>query len=206
MIANTPEAPEVAMEERVILVSPEDIEIGVEEKLAAHYQRLRHRALSVFLVRSDGAMLLQRRAAGKYHSPGRWSNACCSHPRPGESTPDAARRRLREELGMTCALVHATTFTYEADLGNGLWEHEVDHVFVGRHDGDPVPNAEEVDGWRWVHLHDLRAELSDVGDTFTVWFRPALAALLDSPEWRNTTRGHRRFRGTLPSLQPVGDT
>jgi len=116
---------------------------------------------------------LQRRAASKYHSGGLWSNACCGHPRPGESVEDAARRRLREEMGIECPLERAFVFTYEADVGHGLREHEVDHVLVGQFGGRPTPDPEEAEAWRWVALADVERDLVDDPHGYTVWFKIA---------------------------------
>jgi isopentenyl-diphosphate delta-isomerase len=151
---------------------------------------VRHRAVSVILFRGDGAMLLQQRAASKYHSPGLWSNTCCGHPRPGEETADAAARRLSEEMGFRCELRHLGRFTYRAELEGGLVEHEVDHVFVGRHDGDPRPDPREVEAWRWAEPGALREEISRDERRFTPWLTRALECL---------ERGERRSRGQPPA-------
>jgi isopentenyl-diphosphate Delta-isomerase len=167
------------MQERVVLVDENDAELGTLEKQRAHLEGRLHRALSVFVLNSRGEMLLQRRAAAKYHSGGLWTNACCSHPRPGEAVDEAARRRLREEMGIDCAPRPAFAFTYRADVGGGLVEHELDHVFLARHDGDPRPDPDEVDGWRWMALSDIAAELDEAPERFTPWFRMVFAR----PDW-----------------------
>ena len=164
-------------EELVVLVDGEDAELGVAEKQRVHETGQLHRAVSVFLFDRAGRLLLQRRASGKYHSPGLWSNTCCGHPRPGESAIAAALRRLREEMGVECALESRGTFTYRAELGSGLFEHELDHLFVGRFDGAPDPDAGEVGAWRWAPLEALRAECSRYPERFTAWLPLALAAL-----------------------------
>ncbi len=164
--------------ERVVLVDPDDREIGTEEKLAAHRRGLLHRAVSAFLFDAAGRQLLQRRGAGKYHSAGLWSNACCGHPRPGESPADAVARRLREELGVQVPLTPRVCFTYRAELDGGLVEHEVDHVFTGRFDGIPEPDPAEVSAWRWIDRHALDDELAQTPDAFTVWFRLLLPEVL----------------------------
>ena len=128
------------MEEQVILVDEHDREIGTDAKLSAHAAGKLHRAFSVFIFDTDGNMLLQRRAATKYHSGGLWSNTCCSHPRPGESVHEAAQRRLQEEMGLDCSLQLALSFTYRKELGNGLSEYEYNHVFLGQFNGTPAPN------------------------------------------------------------------
>lgn len=167
------------MEERVVLVDQSDREIGTLEKQRAHAEGRLHRALSVFVLNSRGEMLLQRRAASKYHSGGLWTNACCSHPRPGEPVDAAARRRLREEMGIDCPLEPAFVFTYRADVGGGLVEHEYDHVFLARCDDDPAPDAREVDAWRWVSVARLADEVTDEPERFTAWFRMVFAR----PDW-----------------------
>lgn len=170
--------------EHVIIVDASDTELGTAPKLDAHWDGALHRAFSIFLVNARGEVLLQRRADGKYHTPGLWTNTCCGHPRPGEATAEAARRRLREEMGIDCELTHLFTFTYRAELGEGLSEHEIDHVFVGRYEGEPAPNPAEVSGWRWVDPERLRRDLETHPERFTPWLVPALAGLLSRPGWR----------------------
>ena len=159
------------MEERVVLVDEHDAELGTAEKQQAHREGRLHRAISVFVVDGAGRLLLQRRAAGKYHSGGQWTNTCCSHPRPGEPVDAAALRRLREEMGIAAELRPAFTFLYRADVGGGLTEHELDHVFVGRYEGDAHPDPDEVDGWRWVPVDELRADVDAHPERYTPWFR-----------------------------------
>src|SRR5215468_430433 len=115
--------------EQVILVNELDEEIGTMEKLSAHEQGVLHRAISVFIFNEKGEMLLQQRASRKYHSGGLWTNACCSHPHPGEATHAAALRRLKEEMGFETSLKKAFDFVYKTSFDNGLTEHEFDHVF-----------------------------------------------------------------------------
>jgi len=166
-------------EERVVLVNTADIEVGTAPKLQAHRTGALHRAISVFVFDSGGKMLLQRRAEGKYHSGGLWSNTCCSHPRPGESVAAAARRRLREEMGMDCELEPSFTFVYRADLDGGLTEHELDHVFVGTTDDSPEPDPDEVGGWRWAEPREVAQEMETAPERFTAWFPIAFRALLE---------------------------
>lgn len=166
-------------EEWVILVDPDDAEIGSEEKLRAHERGVLHRAFSVFLLNRRGEILLQRRADGKYHGAGLWSNSACGHPRPGEETPAAARRRLEEEMGIDTPLEHLFSFTYRAEMASGLTEHEIDHVFRGRVDDDPEPDPSEVSAWRWASPPELLEEMRNGPDRFTPWFAEAFAGLLE---------------------------
>ena len=168
------------MEERVILVDESDAEVGTEEKQRAHLDGRLHRALSVFVLDGEGRLLLHRRAGGKYHSGGRWTNTCCSHPRPGEPVADAARRRLREEMGVDVALEPAFTFVYRAEVGPGLVEHELDHVFVGRSGAEPRPDADEVEAWAWAGFDEILACMEDDPEGYTPWFR----IVMQTPELR----------------------
>lgn len=161
------------MEELVILVDHDDRETGVMEKIQAHREALLHRAFSVFVFNSKGELMLQQRALGKYHSPGLWTNTCCSHPRPGEETEAAAHRRLHEEMGFDCTLTKIFHFTYKAPFDNKLTEHEVDHVFVGFSDTLPVINPEEVESYRFATLDDISVEMAENPELFTVWFQIA---------------------------------
>jgi len=154
----------------VILVDEQDRATGEMEKLEAHRLGLLHRAFSVFVFDSFGRLLLQRRAWGKYHSPGLWTNTCCSHPRAGEETEAAAHRRLQEEMGFDCPVRHAFGFTYRAELGD-LIEHEYDHVFVGTWDGIPLPAPEEVAGCKYWELDEIERGLESQHEQFTAWFR-----------------------------------
>ncbi|GAA4321452.1 isopentenyl-diphosphate Delta-isomerase [Flaviaesturariibacter amylovorans] len=164
----------------VLLVNGRDEPMGTMEKMAAHEQGLLHRAFSVFLFDAEGRMLLQRRAVTKYHGGGLWSNACCSHPYPDEPVPDAARRRLREELGIEASIEPIFAFTYRAEVENGLTEHEFDHVFAGIYAGPLALNPEEVAECRYVALPELRAEVAAAPGRFTAWFKMVLPRL---EEW-----------------------
>ncbi len=170
------------MHDHVILVSPSDEQIGTLEKMAAHREGLLHRAVSVVVIDEDGRVLLQRRASGKYHSPLLWANACCTHPRPDEGVQEAARRRLREEMGIDCDVEPLFTFTYRAELGAGLVEHEFDHVFLARWSGSPDPDAAEVSEWRWVSPAELRDELESEPQRFTSWASAVMLGVLDHAE------------------------
>lgn len=165
-------------EEQVILVDECDIEMGFIGKMRAHREGLLHRAFSVFLFNDAGEMLLQKRALAKYHSPGLWTNTCCSHPRPGESTENAARRRLSEEMGLSCDLTPLYSFVYKADVGGGLLEHEFDHVFTGIVNNIPTPNPDEVMEFRYIEIDQLLAEVSEMPTAFTPWFKITLGSLL----------------------------
>ena len=163
--------------EQVILVDESDQPVGVMEKIEAHRRALLHRAFSVFIFNSGGEMLLQQRAPGKYHSAGLWTNACCSHPRPGEDTREAAGRRLREELGFTTELQKLFEFTYRTAYDNGLTEFEFDHVFVGTYDQDISPDHAEVSDYRYQPLPEIEAQLISAPETFTSWFQLAFPLL-----------------------------
>jgi isopentenyl-diphosphate delta-isomerase len=154
----------------VILVDAEDKPIGTAPKLEAHRRGLKHRAVSALVRNSAGQILLQRRAAGKYHSEGKWTNACCSHPRPGESAAATVSRRLFEEMGVECALVPLFTTSYRAAVSNDLVEDEVVHVFAGVHDGAIAPDPAEVSSWKWISLADLIADQRAQPDAYTAWF------------------------------------
>ena len=166
--------------DELILVDEHDNPVGFAPKLAAHQNGGRlHRAFSIFIFNAAGQMLLQRRAAGKYHFGGLWTNACCSHPRRGQSTIDAAHQRLREEFGFDTDLSERFTFIYRAtDPTSGLTEHEFDHVFTGRFDGLPKPNPEEIGEWNWMPPAQLLSDVRARPDAYTPWFRLALERVL----------------------------
>lgn len=157
--------------EEVVLVDEKDNEVGTSEKLAAHKSGQLHRAFSIFIFNSKGEMLLQQRAINKYHSGGLWTNACCSHPRPGESTVEAAKRRLSEELGMETKLKFLFTFKYNAEFDNGLIEHELDHVFVGKSDDLPVLNIQEAKDFKYVLINELIEDVRINPVNYTFWFK-----------------------------------
>lgn len=159
------------MEELVVLVNHEDQVLGLMEKQQAHINGLLHRAFSVFIFNEKGEMLLQKRAKKKYHSPGKWTNAVCSHPRNGETYLEGANRRLYEELGIKAELLEKFHFIYKANVGDGLWEHELDHVFTGVYNLDFNLNADEVEEIRFISLEDLEAEIAQYPEQFTEWFK-----------------------------------
>lgn len=155
----------------VQLVDNQDNPTGVMEKLLAHEKGELHRALSVIIVNSKNEILLQRRALGKYHSPGLWTNTCCSHPYPGEDSLDAAKRRLKEEMGMTADLKFVFKFLYKCNFENGLIEHELDHVFIGQTDDTPHINTDEAMAFSWMSIEDLEAHMEKNPDDYTFWFK-----------------------------------
>ena len=170
--------------EEVILVDLDDRELGRCEKLKAHEQSLLHRAFSVFLFRGN-AVLLQKRARIKYHCGGLWTNTCCSHPHMGESVLEAARRRLREELGINCPeLQEVSSFVYRYPFSNGLTEYEFDHILVGEYDGTWSQNPDEVDDVRWVDLDELKSDLIQNAEQYTPWFITALGYAVDGRKHR----------------------
>jgi isopentenyl-diphosphate delta-isomerase len=158
-------------DEYVVLVDEQDQAIGQLEKMEAHRLGLLHRAFSVLIFNTKGELLLQQRAAHKYHSPLLWTNSCCSHPKPGETITAAAKRRLQEEMGMEASLQPAFHFIYEAKLDQGLTEHELDHVVFGYTNQDPQINPEEVAAFRWISMAQLLQELQTKRDSFTIWFQ-----------------------------------
>jgi len=169
--------------EHVILVNDQDDSIGTMEKMEAHEKGVLHRAFSVFLFNEKGEMLLQQRAKDKYHSGGLWTNTCCSHPRPKESTLHAATRRLMEEMGIETQVHEIFQFIYKAKLDRGLIEHELDHVFFGHFDGEFEINKDEVESARYISKKELLAEVDSAPESFTEWFKIALPEVLK--HWDN---------------------
>ena len=158
-------------EEEVILVNKKDIQLGLMPKMEAHRKGVLHRAFSVFIFKSSRELLIQKRSSQKYHSPGLWTNTCCSHQRDGESTIDAANRRLNEEMGLNADLKEIFSFIYKANLKNGLIEHEFDHVLVGYTDLSPIINIKEVEDWKWVDLSILEHDIDRNPNIYTEWFK-----------------------------------
>ena len=165
--------------EVVILVDSQDQEVGQFAKIEAHKQGLLHRAISVCVVDPQGRMLLQRRARDKYHSGGLWTNACCTHPRPGESVAEAAERRQREELGVTCELDWVLSTHYQAPVSDGLIENEVVHLFHGLYNGNVTPDAREVDSFVWTSRETLLLDIEKRPQDFTYWFRYYIRSFAD---------------------------
>lgn len=159
--------------ERVILVDENDTQIGLADKLDAHRRAELHRAFSIFVFNDKKELLLQQRAAVKYHAANSWANTCCGHPRLGENVDNAAHRRLREELGFDCELKEVFSFVYKIKLDKDMWEHEFLHVFIGiRNDegGEVFPNPEEVQNVRWADVSTVRQALKESPETFAPWF------------------------------------
>jgi len=155
------------------LVDKNDRILGKAEKMAVHKQGKLHRCFSIFIFNSKDELLLQKRAASKYHSPGLWSNTCCSHPRPGKKLLAEARKRLKEEMGFTCPLKEQFSFVYRVELGD-LIEYEVDHVLTGRFDGAPKPNKDEADDWQWRDVGTLKKDIKKYPEKYTYWFKKVL--------------------------------
>jgi isopentenyl-diphosphate delta-isomerase len=159
----------------VVLVDDDDRAVGAAAKLEAHRNGALHRAFSVIVWDGAKRLLLQKRQAGKYHSGGLWTNACCGHPRPGEDSAAAARRRLEEEMGFTCELTNLGTLRYRAALDHSLTEHEIVHVFRGLYDGTVAPNPTEADGYQWARIEAVEADVAAMPRRFSVWFREYVA-------------------------------
>lgn len=157
--------------EKVILVDKLDNPIGEMEKQEAHVKGLLHRAFSIFIFNDKEEILLHQRAHHKYHSGGLWTNTCCSHPRPGELTHDAANRRLVEEMGMVCTLKVQFSFIYKAKLDNDLFEHELDHVFFGKSTEKPIPNKDEVADYKYLSIKSIQQDLIHNSNRYTAWFK-----------------------------------
>ncbi len=159
------------MNEYLILVDENDVQCGKMEKHLVHQKGYLHRAFSVFVFNTKGELLLQQRADGKYHSAGLWTNTCCSHPRSGETLNEAVKRRLQEEMGLSCDTAFVFSFIYKTDFDNGLTEHEFDHVFVGTTDTLPLPNQEEVKNWKYMNIEDLTTDMTKNPHRYTEWFK-----------------------------------
>ncbi len=159
------------LEEQVILVDEKDNKVGLMPKLEAHEKAVLHRAFSVFIFNDKDELMLQQRAMHKYHSPGLWTNTCCSHQRDGETSIEAGKRRLLEEMGFTTELNETTSFIYCAPFDNGLTEHEYDHVLVGKYNKEPVINEDEVTSWQWIKMNTLQADIEQNPEKYTAWFK-----------------------------------
>tara|TARA_B100000787_G_scaffold165564_1_gene149653 strand:- start:241 stop:774 length:534 start_codon:yes stop_codon:yes gene_type:complete len=157
--------------EMVVLVNEQDQQIGLMEKIEAHEKGLLHRAFSVFILNDANELLLQKRALSKYHSPGLWTNTCCSHPKDNENIINAGNRRLKEEMGFQTELKPFLSFIYKVKFENGLTEHEFDHVLIGKYNDEPLINFVEVCDWKWVDLESLSLDIINNSENYTVWFK-----------------------------------
>lgn len=158
-------------EEMVILVDENDVKIGLMPKMEAHKKGVLHRAFSVFVFNDREELLLQQRSFDKYHSPGLWTNTCCSHQRDGESSIEAGKRRLQEEMGFVTDLKETISFIYQSPFDNGLTEHELDHILVGTFNGTPNPNPNEVAAYKWMPLESVKEAMRLDPERYTVWFK-----------------------------------
>lgn len=159
------------MEEQVILVNDKDEQIGLMPKQEAHEKAILHRAFSVFIFNDKNELMLQQRAFHKYHSPGLWTNTCCSHQRDGETNLEAGKRRLQEEMGFVTPLKETISFIYKAPFDNGLTEHEFDHILVGNFNEEPTINTNEVASWKWMPLDKIRISISNHPELYSEWFK-----------------------------------
>ena len=159
------------IEEQVILVNEQDEPIGLMPKMEAHEKAVLHRAFSVFILNDRGELMLQQRAQHKYHSPGLWTNTCCSHQREGESNIAAGKRRLQEEMGFVAELKETISFIYKAPFDNGLTEHELDHILVGTYNDAPNINPEEVADWKWMEVAKVKEDIAKHPENYTAWFK-----------------------------------
>lgn len=171
------------MLKKVILVDEKDREIGWEEKIKVHKDGKLHRAFSIFIFNSKGEILLQKRAETKHHSPGLWTNTCCSHPTPGKNLIDEATRRLKEEMGIESNLREIFSFIYKSNWGD-LTEYEFDHVFVGKFDGTPALNKEEAEDWKWIKPEELKRDIKESPEKYTYWFKLILDRVLKIEKYR----------------------
>lgn len=178
------------MEDILILVDEQDNFQGYMGKMEAHQKGIKHRAFSIFVFNEKNELLLQQRALNKYHTPGLWSNTCCSHPRYGETIVHAVHRRLPEEMGFDTELFHVHEMSYEIRFDNGITENEYDHVLVGRFSGEPVINPDEVNDWKWMDLRSLREDMMLQPEKYTFWFQRIVNEF--------------DFLGALETLNPAG--
>ncbi len=159
------------IEEKVILVDEFDNQIGLMPKMEAHEKAVLHRAFSVFVFNENNELMMQQRALHKYHSPGLWTNTCCSHQRDGEHNIEAGKRRLQEEMGFVTDLKETTSFIYKAPFDNGLTEHELDHILIGYYNGEPVINEDEVADWKCMELDAVKKDIVNNPNDYTAWFK-----------------------------------
>jgi isopentenyl-diphosphate Delta-isomerase len=158
----------------VILVDKKDNKIEIMEKIEAHKKGLLHRAFSIFIFNSNNELLLQKRADSKYHSPGLWTNTCCSHPIPNSTLEIDIHERLKNEMGFDCELKKSFTFIYKAEFDNGLTENEFDHVFIGNYNDEPKPNEKEVSDYKWITLDELKKDIVNNPNIYTYWLKKVI--------------------------------
>ena len=158
-------------EEEVILVNENDEQVGTMPKLEAHEKAALHRAFSIFILNDKNEVMLQQRAAHKYHSPLLWTNTCCSHQRVGETNIQAGTRRLQEEMGFVTEIKELFHFIYKAPFDNGLTEHELDHVMIGHSNQEPQINEDEVASWKWMSTEAIKNDISNSPELYTEWFK-----------------------------------
>ncbi|GAG75943.1 unnamed protein product [marine sediment metagenome] len=161
------------MEPILILVDENNNITGYEKKLKVHQEGYLHRAFSIFVVNARGELMLQRRANHKYHSGGLWANTCCSHPLKGEETENTIHDRLMEEMGFDCDLEPIFKFIYRAELDNNLVEYELDQVYIGYYEPDPIPNPDEVGDWKWIDIEFLKKDLKESPSEYVYWLKAA---------------------------------
>ena len=159
------------MEDNVIIVDKNDNQIGLMPKLDAHKKGILHRAFSVFVLNNNNEIMLQKRAYNKYHSGGLWTNTCCSHQREGENSIEAGKRRLLEEMGFETELKIITSFIYKVEFENGLTEHELDYLLIGKFFKSPVINKQEVADWKWMKIELIADDIKLNPNNYTSWFK-----------------------------------
>lgn len=171
------------MAEYIIAVDEFDKELGSIEKMEAHYKGVLHRAFSILVFNADNQLLLQKRSVKKYHSPGLWTNTCCSHPQFGEDLNTAVYRRIEEEMGFTCNLKEMFSFIYKVEFEDNLFENEYDHVFIGRYDGEVIPNKEEVDEFKWTDINYIKEDIKVNPEIYTYWFKTLINKIETEDIW-----------------------
>lgn len=167
------------MAEYIIAVDEFDKEMGSIEKMEAHHKGILHRAFSILVFNSKNQLLLQKRSIKKYHSPGLWTNTCCSHPKFGEDLQEAIYRRIKEEMGFTCELKEIFSFVYKVEFEDNLFENEYDHVFIGKYDGEVILNKEEADDFKWVDINYIVNDIKINPEEYTFWFKILISRIED---------------------------
>ena len=155
----------------VILVNKNDKKIGLMPKMEAHKKGALHRAFSIFIFNNKNELMIQKRNLNKYHSPGLWTNTCCSHQKDGESNISAGKKRLLEEMGFCVELNEIGSFIYNVGVDSGLIEHELDYILVGKYNGNVKINSDEVDNWKWMSLDNIKDDIRTRSKNYTEWFK-----------------------------------